>query len=269
MGIVVEMGHHEVAPGQHEIDFKYNDALTMADSVITYKTVTKSIAKQHGLHASFMPKPIAGINGSGTHTHQSLWKDGKNAFFDGNDKYMLSKTATSYVAGLLEHARAITAVANPTVNSYKRIVPGYEAPVYICWARSNRSALIRIPKYQEGKHSATRCEFRSPDPSCNPYLAFSVMLAAGLDGIKRKLEPPEPTEENLYELKDMERKGNGIRTLPGSLPEAIEELSNDKVLRDALGPHVFEKLIAAETEQWDAYRLQVSKWEIDRYLEII
>ena len=269
MGIEVEMSHHEVANGQHEIDFKYNDALVIADSVITYKTVIKSIAKQFGLHASFMPKPLAGINGSGMHTHQSLWKDGKNAFYDGSNKYKLSSVALSYLAGLLEHSRAITAVANPTVNSYKRIVPGYEAPVYICWARSNRSALIRIPKYQEGKHAATRCELRSPDPSCNPYLAFSVMLAAGMDGGKRKLQPPEPKEENLYELNKSSNGGNGIKTLPGSLPEAMEELANDKVLKEALGEHVFEKLIEAEQEQFDSYRLQVSKWEIDRYFEFI
>ncbi|PIZ98463.1 type I glutamate--ammonia ligase [Candidatus Micrarchaeota archaeon CG_4_10_14_0_2_um_filter_49_7] len=269
MGIEVEMSHHEVAPGQHEIDFRYRDALTIADSVITYKTVTKSIAKRFGLHASFMPKPVAGINGSGMHTHQSLWKDGRNAFFSADGKYKLSDVARHYIAGLIEHSRAITAVANPTVNSYKRLVPGYEAPVYICWAMQNRSALIRIPKYQEGKHSATRCEFRSPDPSCNPYLAFSAMLSAGLDGIKRKLEPPEPKEENLYELKDLASGANDIKTLPGSLDEAMAELKKDKVIQEALGEHVLAKLLESEKEQYDSYRLQVSKWEIDRYLGVI
>jgi glutamine synthetase len=269
MGLEIEMSHHEVAPGQHEIDFKYGDALEIADSVLIYKTTVKMLARKYGLHASFMPKPVFGINGSGMHVHQSLWKDNKNAFYDGADQYWLSQTAKHYIAGILHHARALAAVVAPTVNSYKRLVPGYEAPVYVCWGRTNRSALVRIPRSLEGKTAATRAEVRFPDPSCNPYLAFSAMLAAGLDGIEKKMEPPKPIEENLYHFDDRKLKELYIKTLPGSLKEAMGELENDEVVRGALGKHIYEKLTEAQQEQWDGYRLSVSGWEIERYLPVL
>ncbi len=265
--INVEASHHEVALGQHEIDFRYADALTTADSGTTMRFVLKAIAQQHGLHATFMPKPIAGINGSGMHVHQSLFKDGKNIFFDDLDKYRLSQTAYSFIAGQLLHAKAMSAVLSPTVNSYKRLVPGYEAPVYLSWAHTNRSALIRIPRYSKGKSQATRCEIRCPDPSCNLYLAFAVLLKAGIDGIKKGMKPPEPVEEDLYNFDDRKLAERKIGTLPHSLWQALKELKKDKVIQEALGEHTYEKYIEAKTDEWDSYRLQVTQWEIDRYLE--
>jgi glutamine synthetase len=269
IGIEVETAHHEVATGQHEIDFKYANALRTADNAVTFKTTLKAVAASHGLHATFMPKPIFGINGSGMHTHQSLWDDrkGRNAFADPSDPYGLSQTARQYIAGILAHARGMIAVLAPLVNSYKRLVPGYEAPVYIGWARINRSALIRIPQISKGQLASTRIELRCPDPSSNPYLAFAVMLAAGLDGIERKLDPPPPVEENLYHLDPAKLESRHIRQLPGTLWEAVDELRADGVIRDALGDHVFERFVEAKTAEWDEYRIQVSRWEVERYLE--
>jgi len=269
MGIGVEYSHHEVATSQHEIDMRYTDALTMADSVMTYRLVVKQIALQHRVYATFMPKPVFGINGSGMHVHQSLFKDGRNAFFDAKDPYHLSKIAKSYVAGLLKHAPEITSVTSQWVNSYKRLVPGYEAPVYLSWARRNRSDLIRVPEYQPGKENATRIEFRSPDPACNPYLTFAVMLAAGLEGIAKDLKPPEPVEENVYEMTDEEKKERGIGTLPGSLDEAIQLTEKSELVRNALGDHVFEAFIKNKTIEWDQYRKQVTDYELKKYLPIL
>ena len=269
MGIGVEYSHHEVAPSQHEIDMRYTDALTMADSVMTYRLVVKQIALKHGVYATFMPKPVFGINGSGMHVHQSLFKGGKNAFFDPKDPYYLSKVARSYLAGLLKYAPEITAVTSQWVNSYKRLVPGYEAPVYLSWARRNRSDLIRVPEYKPGRENATRIELRSPDPACNPYLTFSVMLAAGLEGIEKGYEPPPATECNVYELNAKERKEMGIGTLPGSLGEAIELAENSALVRKALGDHVFEAFITNKKIEWDQYRAQVSDYEIKKYLPIL
>ena len=269
MGICVEYSHHEVAASQHEIDMRYTDALTMADSVMTYRLVVKQIALKHGVYATFMPKPVFGINGSGMHVHQSLFKDGKNAFFDARDPYHLSKVARSYVAGLLKHAPDITAVTSQWVNSYKRLVPGYEAPVYLSWARRNRSDLIRVPEYKPGKENATRIEYRSPDPACNPYLSFAVMLAAGLDGIEKGLEPPAPVEENVYEMTDEERKHRGIGTLPASLWEAIQLTEQSELVKKALGDHVFDAFIKNKKIEWDLYRTQVTDYELKKYLPIL
>ncbi|HEY78802.1 MAG TPA: type I glutamate--ammonia ligase [Dehalococcoidia bacterium] len=269
MGIGVEYSHHEVAASQHEIDMRYTDALTMADNVMTYRLVVKEVAIKFGVSATFMPKPVYGINGSGMHVHQSLFKGDKNAFFDAKDPYHLSKEAKSYIAGLLKYAPEITAVCNQWVNSYKRLVPGYEAPVYQSWARRNRSDLIRVPEYRPGREKATRIEFRSPDPACNPYLAFSVMLAAGLEGIKNGYEPPAPIEENVYEMSAEERKKRGIGTLPASLLEAIQLTENSKVVREALGDHVFEAFIQNKKIEWDEYRSQVTEYELNRYLPIL
>ncbi len=269
MGIGVEYSHHEVATSQHEIDMRYTDALTMADSVMTYRLVVKQIALEHGVYATFMPKPVFGINGSGMHVHQSLFTEGRNAFFDAKDSYHLSRIAKCYVAGLLKYAPDITAVTSQWVNSYKRLVPGYEAPVYLSWARRNRSDLIRVPEYQPGKENATRIEFRSPDPACNPYLAFAVMLAAGLEGITKDLKPPEPVEENVYEMTDEERKGRGIGTLPGSLGDAIKLTENSELVRKALGDHVFEAFIKNKQIEWDQYRVQVTGYELEKYLPIL
>jgi glutamine synthetase len=268
-GIKVETAHHEVATGQHEIDFEYADALRTADNAVTFKTTLKAVAANAGLYATFMPKPFFGINGSGMHTHQSLWdvKKGANAFADAKDPYGLSTVARQYIAGTLEHARGMIAVLAPLVNSYKRLVPGYEAPVYVGWARINRSALIRIPQISKGSLNSIRIELRCPDPSSNPYLAFAAMLAAGLDGIERKLTPPDPVEENLYHFDAAKLESRNIRQLPGTLREAIEELSRDEVIRDALGDHVFERFVEAKIEEWDEYRTQVSSWEVERYLE--
>ena len=269
MGIGVEYSHHEVAASQHEIDMRYTDALTMADNVMTYRLVVKQIALQHGIYATFMPKPVFGINGSGMHVHQSLFREGQNAFFDANDPYHLSKTAKYFVAGLLKHAPEITSVTSQWVNSYKRLVPGYEAPVYLSWARRNRSDLIRIPEYQPGKEKSTRIEFRSPDPACNPYLTFSVMLAAGLEGIEKEYEVPEPVEENVYEMTDEERQQRGIRELPGSLWEAIQLTEKSEVVRKALGEHVFDAFIKNKKIEWDLYRTQVTDYELKKYLPVL
>jgi glutamine synthetase len=268
-GIKVETAHHEVATGQHEIDFQYADALRTADNAVTFKTTLKAVAATKGLYATFMPKPFFGINGSGMHTHQSLWdvKRGRNAFSDPKDEYGLSEVARQYIAGVLEHARGMIAVLAPLVNSYKRLVPGYEAPVYVGWARINRSALIRIPQISRGQGNSTRIELRCPDPSSNPYLAFAAMLAAGLDGIERKLTPPAPVEENLYHFDAAKLESRKIKQLPGTLREALDELSRDQVIREALGEHIFERFVEAKTEEWDEYRMQVSAWEVDRYLE--
>jgi len=269
MGIGVEYSHHEVAPSQHEIDMRYTDALTMADNVMTYRLVVKEVALRHGVYATFMPKPVFGINGSGMHVHQSLFKGERNAFFDKDDEYHLSKIARSYIAGLLAHAPEITAVTNQWVNSYKRLVPGYEAPVYLSWARRNRSDLIRVPEYRPGREKATRLEYRSPDPACNPYLAFSVMLAAGLEGIEKELEPPAPVEENVYEMSVEERQKRGIDTLPASLLEAIQLTENSEVVKKALGEHVFEAFIQNKKIEWENYRAQVTEYELKKYLPIL
>jgi len=269
MGIGVEYSHHEVATSQHEIDMRYTDALTMADSVMTYRLVVKQIALSHGVYATFMPKPVFGINGSGMHVHQSLFKGERNAFFDKDDPYNLSKLAKGYIAGLLKHSPEITAVTSQWVNSYKRLVPGYEAPVYISWARRNRSDLVRVPEYRPGREKATRIEFRSPDPACNPYLAFSVMLAAGLEGIEKGYEVPDPIEENVYEMTDEERKKRGIETLPASLLEAIMLTEKSEVVRKALGDHVFEAFITNKKIEWNQYRTQVTDYELKRYLPIL
>ncbi|MEX2238159.1 MAG: type I glutamate--ammonia ligase [Dehalococcoidia bacterium] len=269
MGIQVETSHHEVAPSQHEIDLRYTDALTMADSCMTYRLIVKEVAMENGVYATFMPKPIAEENGNGMHVHQSLFRGERNAFFDPEAIYHLSAMARSYIAGLLDHARAITLVTNQWVNSYKRIIPGYEAPVYITWAQRNRSDLIRIPQYQRGKETATRLEYRAADPACNPYLVFAVMLAAGLDGIERELTLGEPTEENVFELGEAERKRRGIAVLPGSLIEAIEEAEKSPLLRAALGDHVFETLIANKRIEWSDYSRQITDYELKRYLPIL
>lgn len=269
MGIGVEYSHHEVAPSQHEIDMRYTDALTMADNVMTYRLVVKEIALRHGVYATFMPKPAFGVNGSGMHTHQSLFKGDRNAFFDPDDQYHLSKIAKCYIAGLLRHAPEITSVTSQWVNSYKRLVPGYEAPVYLSWARRNRADLIRIPEYQPGKEIATRIEFRSPDPACNPYLAFSVMLAAGLEGIEKEYECPEPVEENVYEMTEEERQRRDIGTLPVNLLEAIHLTEKSELVRKALGDHVFDAFIKNKKIEWDQYRIQVTEYELKRYLPIL
>jgi len=269
LGINVEYSHHEVAPSQHELDMRYTDALTMADNVMTYKLVVKEIALKHNVYATFMPKPIFGVNGSGMHTHQSLFKGDENAFFDPNDQYHLSEVGKRYIAGLLRHSREITLVTNQWVNSYKRLVPGYEAPVYITWALRNRSDLIRVPEYKPGKEKATRVEYRSPDPACNPYLAFAVMLAAGLEGIEKGYELPPPVERNVYEMTDKEREELGIGTLPGSLQEAIQCAEESEVVRKALGDSLFEKLIENKKLEWDRYRAQVTNYEIKEYLPIL
>ena len=269
LGIGIEYAHHEVASSQHEIDMRYTDALTMADSVMTYRLVVKEIALKHGVYATFMPKPVFGINGSGMHVHQSLFKNDRNAFFDKDDEYYLSKVGKCYIAGLLKHAPEITSVTSQWVNSYKRLVPGYEAPVYLSWARRNRSDLIRVPEYRPGKENATRVEFRSPDPACNPYLAFSVMLAAGLEGIEKGYDVPDPIEENVYEMSEEERQKKGIESLPGSLWEAIQLTEKSEVVRKALGDHVFDAFIQNKIIEWDQYRTQVTDYELKKYLPIL
>ncbi|MCX7598526.1 MAG: glutamine synthetase family protein [Armatimonadetes bacterium] len=269
MGIHVEYSHHEVAPSQHEIDLHYADALTMADWAMTHRLVVKEVAIRNGVYATFMPKPIFGENGSGMHTHMSLFRGDKNAFFDPDDPLHLSDVAYKFIAGLLRHAREITLVTNQWINSYKRLVPGYEAPVYLSWARRNRSDMIRVPEYQPGKERATRIEYRAPDPACNPYLAFAVMLAAGLEGIEKGYECPPPVEENVYEMSEARRKELGIGTLPDSLEEAIAECEKSDVVRRALGDEVFYKLLDNKRLEWDRYRVQVHQWEIDTYLPIL
>lgn len=269
LGIRVEYSHHEVAPSQHEIDLRYADALEMADMVMTYRVVVKEVAKKYGVYATFMPKPIYGVNGSGMHTHQSLFKDDRNAFFDPKDKYHLSAVAKAYTAGILKHIREITLVLNQWVNSYKRLVPGYEAPVYICWARRNRSALVRIPMYKPGKEKATRIELRSPDPACNPYLAFTCMLYAGLRGIEKAYKLPEPTETDVYHISREERRKLGIEELPGSLIEAIEVAEQSELLYEALGEHIFTQLITSKKKEWDEYRIRIHPYEIEKYLPVL
>ena len=269
MGIPVKYSHHESAPSQQEIDLQYTDAMTMADSVMTSKLAIKEVASKHDLYASFMPKPIVGINGSGMHTHQSLFRGNQNSFYDPNDPYKLSQLGRLYTAGLLRHAPEITLVTNQWVNSYKRLVPGYEAPLYISWARINRSDLIRIPDYRPGRGDSVRVEYRAPDPACNPYLALSVMLAAGLAGIENEYDVPDPVEENVFEMRAEERAERGIGSLPGSLWEAIRAAENSDLLRDALGEHVFDSLIRNKKLEWDKYAAHVSDYEIDRYLPML
>jgi len=268
MGIPVEYSHHEVAPSQHEIDLRYADALSMADNVMTYRLVVKEIAMQAGVYATFMPKPIFGQNGSGMHVHQSLFNKDGNAFFDANDPegFNLSKTAKHYIAGLLKYAPEFCAVTNPLVNSYKRLVPGYEAPVYIAWARRNRSALVRVPMYKPGKEVATRLELRSPDPTANPYLAFAVMLGAGLKGIEEQLELAPEATNNIFKMSDAELEAAKIYTLPGTLGEAIDKFEASELMKEVLGDHIHSFYVKNKRAEWDSYRLQVSEWEIERYL---
>jgi glutamine synthetase len=269
LGIHVEYSHHEVAPSQHEIDLRYADALAMADHAMTYRLVVKEIALKHGVYATFMPKPIFGQNGSGMHTHQSLFKGDKNAFFDPKDEFHLSKLAKSYIAGILKHSKEITSITSQWVNSYKRLVPGYEAPVYISWALRNRSTLVRVPMYKPGKEKATRIEFRSPDPACNPYLTFAVMLAAGLKGIEKGYELPPPVEEDIFEMSEEARKSHGIESLPGNLLEAIQLTEQSDLVRETLGDHIFQKFIENKKIEWDKYRTHVSQFELEKYLPIL
>ncbi|MBN1762451.1 MAG: glutamine synthetase [Methanomicrobia archaeon] len=269
MGIQVEYSHHEVAPSQHEIDLRYKDALEMADQVMTYRIVVKEIAQRYGCYATFMPKPIFGVNGSGMHVHQSLFKGERNAFFEPDDEYQLSAMCRGYIAGLLRHAPEITAITNQWVNSYKRLVPGYEAPVYIAWARRNRSTLVRVPMYKPGKEKATRVEYRSPDPACNPYLAFSVMLAAGLAGIEGKYELIAPREEDVYLMSEADRAAKGIASLPGSLIEAIALVEQSDLVREALGDHIFNNFITSKKVEWDKYRVNVTEWELQEFLGVL
>ena len=269
MGIGVEYSHHEVAPSQHEIDLRYTDALTMADNAMTYRLVVKEVALANNVYATFMPKPLSEENGSGMHTHQSLFKGDRNAFFDESDEYHLSPIAKAYMAGMLRHAQEFTLVTNQWVNSYKRLVPGYEAPTYITWARRNRSDLIRVPEYKPGKEVSTRIEYRAPDPACNPYLAFAVMLAAGLEGIEKEYPLGPPTEENVFELTAEERKARGIQVLPGSLKEAIEAFEGSDFARRALGDHVYESLLRNKIIEYDTYRKHVTDYEMDRYLAVL
>lgn len=263
MGLEIEASHHEVARGQHEIDFKYSDALTTADNVVTFKAVVQAIADKHNLHATFMAKPIFGINGSGMHCNISLFKDGKNAFCDPDKEFGLSDEAYYSIGAMLKEVCAFTAITNPTVNSYKRLVPGYEAPVYLAWSCSNRSALIRIPAK---RGSSTRLELRSPDPSCNPYLVFAIMMTVSLEGIENKIKPPKQIEDNIYEMSDKERKAAGIMSLPGSLNEALYALKKNEMAKKALGEHIFNEFVSSKEKEWDQYRINVSQWEIERYL---
>jgi glutamine synthetase len=269
MGIPIEYVHHEVGPSQHEIDMRYANALDMADHTITYRLVVKEIAKKAGYHATFMPKPLFGENGSGMHTHQSLFADGRNAFYDADDEWHLSDVGKAFIAGQLQHAREISAVFAQWVNSYKRLVPGYEAPVYVAWSRRNRSALIRIPFYKPGKEQATRAEIRCPDPACNPYLTFAALLHAGLEGIEKGYELPPPMEENLYNLTAEQRRERGIVALPETLGEAIDELSTSELARHALGQHIFDAYVKIKRREWDEYRVQLTPWEMEKYLAVL
>jgi glutamine synthetase len=270
LGIMVETSHHEIAPSQHELDLRYTDALTMADSVMTARAVIKEVAQRNGCYATFMPKPIFGQFGSGMHVHQSLFRGTQNAFFDASSPNHLSITAQRYIAGLLEHARDITAVTSQWVNSYKRLVPGYEAPVYVCWARGNRSTLVRVPEYHPGRENASRVEYRSPDPACNPYLAFAAMLGAGLDGIEKGLPLPEPMEdENLFELGEAEMRERGIDLLPGSLFEALQRFEGSDLMRETFGDHAYRSFLRNKKVEWDQYRTQVTDYEVQRYLPIL
>jgi len=263
MGFEVEASHHEVAPGQHEIDFKYDDALKIADAIMTFKLVVHSIAQRHGLHASFMPKPLYGVAGSGMHTHQSLFADKKNVFYAPEKENGLSDTALHYMGGILKHARAICAITNPTVNSYKRLVPGFEAPVYMAWSEANRSCLVRVPAK---RGVSTRIEVRNPDPSCNPYLALAVLLKAGLDGVVNRIAPPDPVNRNIYAMSEVERQELGITSLPSNLAEALEDLSKDKVVREAIGEHIYEKFVTVKRDEWQRYQQFVHPWELNEYL---
>ena len=264
MGFEIEASHHEVARGQHEIDFKYADALTCADNVVTFKVAVKAIAAKHGLHATFMPKPIFGINGSGMHVNLSLFKDGKNLFLDESRPYQLSQEALWCIGGVLKNVRGITAVNNPTVNSYKRLVPGYEAPVYLAWSAANRSALVRVPAK---RGNGTRFELRSPDPTCNPYLTFAAILTSMMDGIKNQVDPPAPADTNIYHLTEKERKKMRIDSLPGSLLEALDLMEKSTVAREALGEHIFNEFLNAKKMEWDSFRIMVTPWELEKYLE--
>lgn len=269
LGIDVEYSHHEVAPSQHEVDMRYKDALEMADNVITYRVVVKEIASKFGVYATFMPKPIFGQNGSGMHTHQSLFKGSKNAFFDAKAKDYLSDTARKYIAGLLKHSKEICSIFAQTTNSYKRLVPGYEAPVYIAWSHRNRSALVRVPLYHPGQEKATRCEFRACDPACNPYLTFAAMLHAGLEGIEKGYKIPKPMEQNLYHLSDAERKEKGIETLPDSLGHAVAITEESALVKKTLGEHIFSRFIEIKKKEWDNYKIQVPQHELDKYLSVL
>ena len=263
MGFEVEASHHEVAPGQHEIDFKYDDALSTADKIITFRSIVRIVAHRHGLHATFMPKPVYGVAGSGMHLHVSLFRGEENVFFAPAAENQLSETALHFVGGVLRHAPALTALANPTVNSYKRLVPGFEAPVYIAWSHRNRSPLVRIPAR---RGVGTRMELRSPDPSCNPYLVLAAILAAGLDGITNRIEPPQPVNQNIYEMNIEAREKEGIQSLPATLYEALVALSRDEVIQEALGSHVYNRFMHAKQVEWENYRSRVHQWEIDEYL---
>jgi len=269
MGIHVEYSHHEVAPSQHEVDMRYDDALKMADDVITYRVVVKEIASKFGVYATFMPKPIFGENGSGMHTHQSLFKGAKNAFFDAKSEDHLSTEAKQYIAGLLKHSKEICSIFAQTTNSYKRLVPGYEAPVYIAWSQRNRSALVRVPLYNPGAEKATRCEFRAADPACNPYLTFAAMLQAGLDGIEKGYDISPAMEENLYDLNDAQRKERGIETLPDSLGTAVAATETSELVKRTLGEHIFPRFIELKKKEWDEYRIQVPECELDKYLAVL
>jgi glutamine synthetase len=266
MGIVVECGHHEVAPSQHEIDLRYTDALSMADNVMTFRLVVREIALEQGVYATFMPKPLSGVQGSGMHTHMSLFEGDTNAFHEPGDPYGLSKVARGFIAGLLVHAPEITAVTNQLVNSYKRLIAGYEAPVYVTWARNNRSALVRVPVTKSGKQSSTRIEYRSPDPACNPYLAFSVLLAAGLKGIREGYELPPEAATNVFELTAEERAAEGIRPLPQSLSDALDVMEGSELVAECLGEHIFEWFLRNKRSEWADYKSQVTQFELDRYL---
>src|SRR5881296_3669871 len=269
MGIPIEYVHHEVGPSQHEIDMRFAPALSMADHTVTYRLIVKEVAKKAGFHATFMPKPILGENGSGMHTHQSLFRQGRNAFYDGDDQYFLSETAKCFIAGQLRHARELSSIFAQWVNSYKRLVPGYEAPVYVAWSRRNRSALVRVPLYHPGKEQATRMELRCPDPACNPYLTFATLLQAGLEGIEKGYELPEPMERNLYHLSPDERKRLGIEQLPETLGEAVELTAESELVLRTLGEHMFNRYVEIKRQEWEDYRVQVTQWELDRYLAIL
>ena len=269
MGIPIEYHHHEVAPSQHEIDMRYANALDMADHTLTYRLIVKEVAKKAGYHATFMPKPLFGENGSGMHTHMSLFTDGRNQFFDGDDQHHLSETGKAFIAGLLRHARELSAVFAQWVNSYKRLVPGYEAPVYVAWSQRNRSALIRIPLYKPGSEQATRAEIRCPDPACNPYLTFAALLHAGLEGIEKGYELEEPMDSNLYHLTTEQRTEQGIISLPETLGEAIDEFAGSELMRRAFGNHIFDNYVKLKRKEWDEYRIQLTQWELDRYLAVL
>ncbi len=269
LGIPVESSHHEAAPSQHEIDLRHTDALTMADTLMTYRLVVKEIAMKHGCYATFMPKPVDGINGSGMHTHQSLFKGNRNAFFNGEERYQLSNVARCFIAGLMRHAREITLVTNQWVNSYKRLVPRFEAPVYVSWATVNRSDLIRVPAYKTGREESRRIEYRAPDSACNPYLTFSVMLAAGLEGIEKEYTLPPPVESDVYLMTEQERRAQEIEALPGSLWEAIQVTENSELVHNALGDYVFRRFIENKKIEWEQYNSQVSEYEINRYLPML